>query len=163
MIIVILSNFCLFKCSYFDSWMVSIRPFFKSGTYHGMVISVRPFGFSALFSYILWAIELKFCIQLCSDVSQSSYFLGFRQFLNELCLFLDFEYLFPHFFSTCFDVLSWNYVYGFVVKFTFPRISSIFEWVMLLFGLRILVFCTFSYILWPIDLKFCIWLCNHVP
>ena len=80
---------------------IFIRPFLKNGTYYGMVMSVRPFGFSALFSYILWAIELKFCIRLCSDVSQN--------------------------------------------KFTFPRISSIFEWVMPLFGLRIFVNFCMSY------------------
>jgi hypothetical protein len=31
-----------------------------------------------------------------------------------------------------------------------------------LVGLRLFVFRTFFYKLWGIDLKFCIWLCNHV-
>ena len=74
----------------------------------------------------------------------SSYFLGFRQFLNELCPFLDLKYLFSALFfymlwcialklciRLCIDVSQ--------IKFIFPEISSIFEWVMPLFGLRIFV------------------------
>ena len=46
----------------------------SDGTYYGMVMSVRPSvrvsvrqsQFSALFSYMLWHIELKFCMSLSS-------------------------------------------------------------------------------------------------
>ena len=88
----------------------------------------------------------------------SSYFLEFRQFLNELCPFLDLEYLFSALF---FYMLSWIElkfcIYNHVsqIKFIFPPISSIFEWVMPLFELRIFVSALFSYI--AIDLKFCIY------
>ena len=44
-----------------------IRPS-SDGTYYGMVMSVRPF--SALFSYMLWHNELKFCTWLCFNVLQ---------------------------------------------------------------------------------------------
>ena len=70
-------------------------------------VSVRPF--SALFSYMLWHIELKFCTWLCFSVLQikfecrhfASIFEGvmplcelvtLRQYLKELCLFVNLEY-----------------------------------------------------------------------
>ena len=81
--------------------------------------------------YMLWGIELKFCIWLCSDESQIKF--AFRQIPS------NFEWVmplfglrilhigsFPHFFSTCFEVLSWNFVYGFVVMS--HRSSSSFVW-----------------------------------
>ena len=46
---------------------IFIRPS-SDGTYYGMVMSVRPF--SALFSYMLWHNELKFCTWLCFNVLQ---------------------------------------------------------------------------------------------
>ena len=58
----------IFKC------VVFIRPS-SDGTYYGMVMSVRPglrpsvrpSQFSALFSYMLWDIKLKFCASLYFD------------------------------------------------------------------------------------------------
>ena len=41
-----------------------------------------------------------------------------RQFLWELCPFWNLEYWkysFPHFSLTCFDILSWNFAYDFVL------------------------------------------------
>ena len=55
-------------------WCPSVRP------------SVRPSQFSALFSYMLWDIELKFCISLYYDARNSKF--KCRQFLMELCPFL---------------------------------------------------------------------------
>ena len=88
--------------------------------------SYAPFGtkntgntqFSALFSYMLWHIELKFFIWLCFTVLQIQF---------ECCQF-----------------------------------ASIFVGVMPPLELRILEIqfsALFSYRLWHIELKFCIWLC----
>ena len=75
--------------------------------------------FSALFSYMLWYIELKFCIWFCFSVLQ--------------------------------------------IKYECRHFASIFEGVMHLCELRkYAVFRTFSYMLWDIELKFCIWLCFNV-
>ena len=51
--------------------------------------------FSALFSYMLWHIEFKFCIWLCFNVPQYRASLSvviLQQFLLELCLFVNLEY-----------------------------------------------------------------------
>ena len=77
--------------------------------------------FSALFPYMLWHIELKFCIWLCLTVLQ--------------------------------------------IKFECRQFPSIFVGVMPLLECRILKihFSTlFSYMLWVIELKFCISLCFTV-
>ena len=65
-------------------------------------------------------------------------------------LLLDLEYSFSALFSTSFEVLIWNFVYGFVImchrpSLFFPGISSNFESVMPLFGLRIIVLSWRSY------------------
>ena len=100
-----------------------------------MVMSVRPSGspsvrlsvrpsvrvsvrqFSTLFFNMLWHIELKFCIWLyftvlhikfeCREFPSS--FVGVMS-LFELTIL---EIQFPHFSSTCFDILSWNFAYDF--------------------------------------------------
>ena len=60
----------------------------------------------------------------------SSCFVGFCQILNELCPFVGLGILhigsFPHFLSTCFEVLSWNFVYVFVMMS--HRSSLSFMW-----------------------------------
>ena len=107
----------------------------SDGMYYGMVMSVRPSvcpsvrpsvrvsvrPFSALFSYMLWHIELKFCTWLCFNVLQ--------------------------------------------IKFECRQFASSFFGVMPLLELRILEIqfsALFSYMLWHIELKFCIWLCFTV-
>ena len=89
--------------------------------------SYAPFGtwntgntqFSALFSSILWHIELKFYTWLCFTVLQIK--LECRQFASifvEVMPLLGLRKLeihsFPHFSLTCFDILSWNFSYDFV-------------------------------------------------
>ena len=77
--------------------------------------------FTALFSFMLWHFELKFCIWLCLTVLQN--------------------------------------------KFECRQFPSIFVGVMPLLELRILKIqfsALFSYTLWHIELKFCIWLCFTV-
>ena len=88
--------------------------------------SYAPFGtsntgntqFSALFSYMLWHIELKFCIWLCFTVLQikfecrqfASIFVGVMPLLELRILEI---HSFPHFSLTCFYILSWNFAYAF--------------------------------------------------
>ena len=75
--------------------------------------------FSALFSYMLWHIELKFWIWLCLTVLQIKF--ECRQFpaiFDGVMPLLDLRILkihsFPHFSLTCFDILSWNFAFDFV-------------------------------------------------
>ena len=86
--------------------------------------------FSALFSYMLWHIEFKFCIWLCFDVPQSKFecrhfatiFVG----VMPLCELRILEILsFPHFSLTCFDILSWNFAYDFVLLYYRSSLSVI--------------------------------------
>ena len=73
---------------------------------------VRP---SALFSYMLWHIDLKFCVSLyfyaCKIKFECHQFLSL--FAGVMLLF-NFKLLqicsFPHFSPTCFDILSSNFV-----------------------------------------------------
>ena len=124
---------------WFSRMPVFIRPS-SDGTYYGMVMSVRPSvrpsgspsvrpsvhpsvrpsQFSTLFSYMLWDIELKFCVSLYFDARKSKFechqfpsiFAGvmplFNFKLSQICSF-------PHFFPTCFEILSWNFAYDFVI------------------------------------------------
>ena len=75
--------------------------------------------FSALFSYMLRHIELKFCIWLCFTVLQIKFecrqfalwFVGVMPLLELRILKI---YSFPHFSLSCFDILSSNFAYDFV-------------------------------------------------
>ena len=98
----------------------------SDGTYYGMVmsvrLSVRPVSvhpFSALFSYMLWHIELKFCTWLCFDVLQINFdcrhFASTFEGVMPLCeLRIKVMCSFPLFSPTCFDILSSNFAYDFV-------------------------------------------------
>ena len=78
--------------------------------------------FSALFSYMLWHIEFKFCIWLCFNVPQSKFkcrnfasiFVGVMPLIELRILEI---HSFPHFSLTCFDILSWNFAYDFVLLY----------------------------------------------
>ena len=111
-------------------------------------------SFSALFSYMPWHFELKFCIWLYFTVLQiklkccrfSSIFVGVMPLLDLSILqihnFLDFC-------PTCFDILSWNFAYDLTllqIKFKCQQFASIFVGVMPILELKYLkhtVFCTF--------------------
>ena len=72
-------------------------------------VSVRPFF--ALFSYMLWHIELKFCTWLCFDVLQIKFdcrhFVSIFEGVMPLCeLRIKVMCSFPHFSPTCFNILS---------------------------------------------------------
>ena len=77
---------------------------------------------------------------------------------------------FPQFSPTCFDILSWNFAYDFVSPY-YRSSSSVVNLCQCLWELcpfwniefwKYTVFRTFSYMLWHIKLKFCIWLCFTV-
>ena len=79
---------------------------------------------------MLWHIELKFCIWLCFTVIQikfecrqfASIFLGFMPLLELRILEI---HSFPHFSLTCFDILSWNFAYDFVLLYYRSSLSVI--------------------------------------
>ena len=85
--------------------------------------------FSALFSYMLWHIELKFCTWLCYTVLQikfeccqfASIFVGVMP-LFELRILKIHSFL--HFSLTCFDILSWNFAHD-VVLLKYRQSSSV--------------------------------------
>ena len=148
-------------------WCPSVRPSIRPS----VRVSVRPF--SALFSYMLWHIELKFCTWLCSNVLQikfecrqfASSFVGVMPLLELRILKI---HSFPHFSLTCFDILSWNFAYDFVLLYYRSSSSVVnllqFLWELCPFWnlLEIQFSALFSYMLWHIELKFCTWLCSNV-
>ena len=85
-------------------------------------VSVRQSQFSALFSYILGHIELKFCMSLSSY--EHSIKFECRQFpsifVGVMPLFklkiLE-THSFPQFSPTCYDILGWNFAYGFILLY----------------------------------------------
>ena len=88
------------------------------------------YAVSALFSYTRWHIELKFCIWLCFTVLQiqfecrqfPSIFVGVMPLFGLRIL----EILsFPHFSLTCFDILSLNFAYDFVLLYYRPSLSVV--------------------------------------
>ena len=121
------------KVATFENIPVFIRPS-SDGTYYGMVMSVRPSGspsvrpsvrpsqFSALFSYMVWDIKLKFCVSLYLDARKikfechqfPSIFAGVMPLLGLRILEI---HSFPHFSLICFDILSWNFAYYFVLLY----------------------------------------------
>ena len=83
--------------------------------------------FSAVFSCMLWHIELEFCTWLCFNVLQIKfechYFASIFEGVMPLCELRIWEiHSFPHFSPTCFDILSWNCAHDFV--FMYYRASS---------------------------------------
>ena len=82
------------------------------------------------FSYMLWHIEFKFCIWLCFNVPQSKFecrhfasiFVGVMP-LCELGI-LDIH-SFRQFSLTCFDILSWNFAYDFVLLYYRSSLSVV--------------------------------------
>ena len=92
-------------------WCPSVRP--------GLRPSVRPSQFSALFSYMLWHIDLKFCVSLYCYARKIKFECHqFPSLFAGVMLLFNFKLLqicsFPHFPPTCFNILSSNFVYDFV-------------------------------------------------
>ena len=165
---------------------VFIRPS-SDGTYYGMVMSVRPglrpsvrpsvrpSQFSALFSYMLWHIDLKFCVSLYFYVRKVKFDCHqFPSLFAGVMLLFNFKLLqicsFPHFSPTCFDILSSNFVYDLILMYHRASLSVV---ILLQFLLELCLFVNLEYskytvsalfsdMLWHIELKFCIWLCFTV-
>ena len=89
--------------------------------------------FSALFSYMLWHIEFKFCtkcIWLYFNVPQSKFecrhfasiFVGVMPLCELRILKI---HSFPHFSLTYFDILSWNFAYDFVLLYYTSSLSIV--------------------------------------
>ena len=75
---------------------------------------------------------------------------------------------FPHFSPTCYEILSWNFVYHFILMHVRSSSNAInlrqFLLELCLFWTsHTYKYCSFpqisSYMLWHIELKFCKWLC----
>ena len=118
---------------------------------------------------MLWHIELKFCIWHCLTVLQIKFecrqfvliFVGVMPLLE---LRIQVIHSFPRFSLTCFDILSWNFAYDFVLRYYRSSLSVVnFCKSYAPFGTKntenTQFFALFSYMLWYIELKFCIWLC----
>ena len=107
----------LFFCTTDQLWVSSICVY--SGVMPLFELRILYIQFSALFSYTLWHIELKFCTWLCFTVLQvnfecrqwASIFVGVMSLLR---LRIQEIHSFPHFSPTFFDILSWNFSYNFV-------------------------------------------------
>ena len=102
-----------FECPQFALMFVGVMPLLEH--------RILKIQFSARFSYMLWHIELKFCIWLSFTVLQIKF--DCRQFVS--------------IFVGVMPLLEWKW------------------WNMQFSAL-------FSYMLWHIELKFCIWLCFTV-
>ena len=82
------------------------------------------------FLIMLWHIELKFCIWLCFTVLQimcewrqfASIFVGVMHLLELRILEI---HSFPHFSLTCFNILSWNFAYDFVLLYYRSSLSVV--------------------------------------
>ena len=103
-----------FECRQFASIFVGVMPLLE--------LTILEIQFSALFSYMLWHIELKFCTWLCYTVLPIKYeccqfasiFVGVMPLLELRILQI---HSFPNFSPTCFDILSWNFAYDFVLLY----------------------------------------------
>ena len=142
-------------------WCPSVRP--------GLRPSVRPSQFSALFSYMLWHIDLKFCVSLYFYARKikfechafPSLFAGVMLLFNfklkfechpfpslfaGVMLLFNFKLLqicsFPHFSPTCFDILSSNFVYDFVLMYHRASLSVV---ILLQFLLELCLFVNLEY------------------
>ena len=100
------SSWSVVNCVYFG-----VMPLFE--------LIILLIHFSALLSYTLWHIELKFCTLLCFTVLQVNFkcrlwvsiFVGVMILLGLRILEI---HSFPHFSPAFFDILSWNFSYNLV-------------------------------------------------
>ena len=122
-------------------WHIDVK-FCVSLYFYACKIKFECHQFPSLFAGVMLLFNFKL-LQICSfphfsptcfDILSSNFvydfvFLYYRsslsvvillQFLLELCLFVNLEYSkysFPHFSLTCFDILSWNFAYDFVLLY----------------------------------------------
>ena len=110
-------------------------------------VSVCPSQFSALFYYMLWHIDLKFCVSLYFYARKIKF--ECHQFLSlfaGVMLLFHFKLLqicsFPHFSPICFDILSSNFVYDFVLMYHRASLSVV---ILLQFLLELCLFVNLKY------------------
>ena len=119
----------LFYCTTDQVWVLSIFVNFCGSHVPFGTYNTGNTQFSALFSNMLWHIELKFCIWLWFTVLQikfecrhfASIFVGVMPLLELTILEI---HSFPHFSLTCFDILSSNFAHDYVILY--HRSSSSF-------------------------------------
>ena len=109
--------------------------------------SVRPSQFSALFSYMLWHIDLKFCVSLYFYVRKVKFECHqFPSLFAGVMLLFNFKLLqicsFPHFSPTCFDILSSNFVYDLILMYHRASLSVV---ILLQFLLELCLFVNLEY------------------
>ena len=129
-----------FECRQFASIFVGVMPLLE--------LKLLEIQFSALFSYMLWHIELKFCTWLCSNVLQIKF--ECRQFLLELCPFWNLEYCKYTVFRTFLlhALTYWVEILHMALFYCTTdqlRVLSIFVGVMPLLELRILKIYSFPH------------------
>ena len=78
---------------------------------------------------------------------------------------LSVRHSFPHFSPTCFEILSWNFVFHFIMMHV--RASNAINFRQFLMELcpfltNMQFSALFSFMLWHFELEFCIWLCFTV-
>ena len=133
-----------------------IRPS-SDGTYYGMVMSVRPSGspsrpsvrhsfphFSPkCFDILIW----NFCVSLYFYARKIKFeYHQFPSLFAGVMLLFNFKLWqicsFPHFSSTCFDILSSNFVYDFVLMYHRSSLSVV---ILLQFLLELCLFVNLEY------------------
>ena len=149
-------------CLVLFSWACRLSFFIRpssDGTYYGMVMSVRPSvrvsvrpsirpsQFSALFSYMLWHIDLKFCVSLYFYARKIKFECHqFPSLFAGVMLLFNFKLLqicsFPHFSPTSFDILTSNFVYDFVLMYHRASLSVV---ILLQFLLELCLFVNLEY------------------
>ena len=120
----------LFLCTTEQVWVSSFCFNFCMSYASLWTKNTRNTQFSALFSYMLWHIELKFCIWLCFTVLQikfeclqfASIFVGVMSLLELRILEI---HSFPHFSLTSFNILSWKFAYYFVFLYYRSSLSVV--------------------------------------
>ena len=142
---------CVYKV--FSSILIFYTPVFRRDVlWYGDVRpsgspSVRPSQFFALFSYMLWHIDLKFCVSLyfyARKIKFECY--QFPSLFAGVMLLFDFKLLqicsFVHFSPTYFDILSSNFVYDFVLMYHNASFSVV---ILLQFLLELCLFVNLEY------------------
>ena len=114
-------------------WCPSVRPGLHPSVRPSVRVSirpsVRPSQFSALYSYMLWDIELKFCVSLYFHARKikfechqfPSIFAGVMPLLNFTLLLI----CSLHISLTCFDILSWKSACDFVLLYYRSSLSVV--------------------------------------
>ena len=160
--------------------------FFYCTTDQVHVLSIS--SFSSIIYAPFWTLNTRIhsfphftlaCIEiLSSNFAYDFVLLYYRSRVSSICVnfcgsYAPFElrileiHSFPHFYLTCFDILSWNFAYDFVLLYYRSSLSVVnlrrFLWELCSFWIleywKYTVFHTFSYTLWHIEIKFFTWLC----